>query len=603
KSMGYLGHLLSGNGVQPLDRLITAVTKFPRPKDPEAVRRFVHLAGYYRRFLQGFGSIVEPPTRLLKKNVEWHWTELQEFAFERAKMMLTTRPLLLYPDFERPFRLVTNASQAATTVTQVATDEATVLGVQPADVAGKTAGAPSTPVTPELVTPKDDRGVANDGDTAGTSAYAEHGDDAVQDGYVVQEDSEVHDDDANVNSESAVDGGTARPTMRATRATYTINDTTDAANVAATAKDTASVVASVGMKRTTNDATKEATTANGTAIVEDAETLSLHSDGKAASVTHVTRMMSSTNGTVDLNDVVAANNAANAHDVTMTSSGVRNDDEVVANGTAGTTAAGMVPASGVLTATDAANVDGGVTACDGRKGLMATATVSPPTDLMRNTERETSTLGRRYARNEQCRSDAYSTHDDNSVPPTTMLSVAPAPRTASATPANAPRTTNWETTAVPRTTSETTTPKVANRHTVTTLPSTKANTTTMAERAKGTTVLATTMATTAENLPATTSVGRDAPTRLRTKNQDDGLGDDDGDPAVAETTLQLTDNQIISAQKSSRFVRKLVNDGTYQGKKIETRFGLVSAAAKDGWRVVLLPALWAVVFTELHGSV
>ncbi|OWZ13385.1 Gag-pol fusion protein [Phytophthora megakarya] len=84
----------------------------------------------------------------------------------------------------------------------------------------------------------------------------------------------------------------------------------------------------------------------------------------------------------------------------------------------------------------------------------------------------------------------------------------------------------------------------------------------------------------AGNYDGDDGVGRDAPTRLHPKDQDDRLGDDEGDPAVAGPPLQLTDIQIISAQKSSRFVQKLVKNVTYQCKKIETRSELVSAAKK-----------------------
>lgn len=111
ESMEYLGHTLSAQGVQPTERLVNAVKDFPRPGDPTEVKRFVHLAGYYRKFIAGFGSIAEPMTRLLKKSCSWQWTEEQEFAFERIKHLLTTRPVLKYPDFERSFRLVTDASQ------------------------------------------------------------------------------------------------------------------------------------------------------------------------------------------------------------------------------------------------------------------------------------------------------------------------------------------------------------------------------------------------------------------------------------------------------------------------------------------------------------
>jgi hypothetical protein len=110
-SMEYLGHELSCKGVRPVQRLVTAVKDFPRPRDPTEVKRFVHLAGYYRKFVESFGSIMAPLTMLLRKDVEWRWTEEQEFAFERVKVILTSKPLLIYPDFEHPFRLVTDASK------------------------------------------------------------------------------------------------------------------------------------------------------------------------------------------------------------------------------------------------------------------------------------------------------------------------------------------------------------------------------------------------------------------------------------------------------------------------------------------------------------
>ncbi|KAE8978307.1 hypothetical protein PR002_g24750 [Phytophthora rubi] len=109
-AMEYLGHELSSEGVRPVEGLVTAVQEFPRPLDPVEVKRFMHLAGYYRKFIAAFGSIVAPMTRLLKKDSEWEWTEDQEFVFERVKAALTTRPLLAYPNFKLPFRLVTDAS-------------------------------------------------------------------------------------------------------------------------------------------------------------------------------------------------------------------------------------------------------------------------------------------------------------------------------------------------------------------------------------------------------------------------------------------------------------------------------------------------------------
>ncbi|GMF53412.1 unnamed protein product [Phytophthora fragariaefolia] len=113
RTMEYLGHELSSDGVRPVARLVTAVSEFPRPKDVVEVIGFVHLAGYYRTFIEAFGSMMQPMTRLLKKDVEWEWTEAQEYAFERVKAMLTMKPLLVYPNFALPFRLVTDANGVA----------------------------------------------------------------------------------------------------------------------------------------------------------------------------------------------------------------------------------------------------------------------------------------------------------------------------------------------------------------------------------------------------------------------------------------------------------------------------------------------------------
>ncbi|KAE8899079.1 hypothetical protein PF010_g3875 [Phytophthora fragariae] len=109
--MEYLGHELSSEGVRPLERLISAVRDFPQPQDAVEVKRFVHLAGYYRRFIEGFGSIMAPMTKLLRKYVPWEWTVAQQTAFDQVKAVLITKPLLIYPNFALPFRLVTDASK------------------------------------------------------------------------------------------------------------------------------------------------------------------------------------------------------------------------------------------------------------------------------------------------------------------------------------------------------------------------------------------------------------------------------------------------------------------------------------------------------------
>ncbi|GMF27639.1 unnamed protein product [Phytophthora lilii] len=68
-------------------------------------------------------------------------------------------------------------------------------------------------------------------------------------------------------------------------------------------------------------------------------------------------------------------------------------------------------------------------------------------------------------------------------------------------------------------------------------------------------------------------------------------------------TLQITDDEIMSAQRLSGSVTKRLQAGEYKGMKVETAYGLAVINTKDGRRVILPPALWAPVFQEMHGSI
>ena len=61
------------------------------------------------RFIPNFSELVEPFTRLTRKNVGFEWGEDQKNAFEALKTALTTSPILAHPRFELPFTLQTDA--------------------------------------------------------------------------------------------------------------------------------------------------------------------------------------------------------------------------------------------------------------------------------------------------------------------------------------------------------------------------------------------------------------------------------------------------------------------------------------------------------------
>lgn len=57
---------------------------WPKPQTLKALRGFLGLTGYYYKFIQNFGKIAGPLTRMLKKN-SFQWDLLVEEAFERLK--------------------------------------------------------------------------------------------------------------------------------------------------------------------------------------------------------------------------------------------------------------------------------------------------------------------------------------------------------------------------------------------------------------------------------------------------------------------------------------------------------------------------------------
>jgi hypothetical protein len=68
------------------------------------------MAGYYRRFIEGFSKIARPMTALLVKKVEFKWTQKCQEAFEELKYRLTIALVLVLPNVHKPFSVYCDAS-------------------------------------------------------------------------------------------------------------------------------------------------------------------------------------------------------------------------------------------------------------------------------------------------------------------------------------------------------------------------------------------------------------------------------------------------------------------------------------------------------------
>ena len=106
----FLGHVVKDQMLLPDERNVDAVLKFPVPKDLTGVRGFLGLVGHYRRFIPKFSDKSQPLRLLLKKETPFTWGIKQQKAFEELRDLITSKPVLGLPDFSKPFRLSTDAS-------------------------------------------------------------------------------------------------------------------------------------------------------------------------------------------------------------------------------------------------------------------------------------------------------------------------------------------------------------------------------------------------------------------------------------------------------------------------------------------------------------
>src|ERR1043165_4808358 len=111
KEVGFLGHVVSGEGIAVDPSKVEAVTEWQAPTSVGEIRSFLGLAGYYRRFIESFSKISKPMTELLKKDTKFVWTEECEESFQELKKRLVTALVLILPDVHKDFQVYCDASR------------------------------------------------------------------------------------------------------------------------------------------------------------------------------------------------------------------------------------------------------------------------------------------------------------------------------------------------------------------------------------------------------------------------------------------------------------------------------------------------------------
>lgn len=105
----YLGHVISRNGIAVDPKKISAILEWPLPKTPKALRGFLGLTRYYRKFVKGYGGVAAPLNAMLKKG-GFQWTKEAMQSFEDLKQGLISPPVLRIPNFTQDFTIECDAS-------------------------------------------------------------------------------------------------------------------------------------------------------------------------------------------------------------------------------------------------------------------------------------------------------------------------------------------------------------------------------------------------------------------------------------------------------------------------------------------------------------
>jgi len=109
--MAFLGHIVSGKGIEVDPKKMNAVKIWPRPLSPSDIQSFLDFVVYYKMSMEGFSLIAFLLTAFTQKKVKFDWSESCERSFQMLKDKLTSTPVLTLPKGTEGFVVYCDASR------------------------------------------------------------------------------------------------------------------------------------------------------------------------------------------------------------------------------------------------------------------------------------------------------------------------------------------------------------------------------------------------------------------------------------------------------------------------------------------------------------
>jgi hypothetical protein len=110
RKVKYLGHMISGQGISPVESRIKALKEMKTPCNKKDVMRVIGCFNFYSKYIKNLYVDCKPLFELTRNNVKFEWTEIHDKIFNDIKDKLTADTALAVPNTKYPFYIHVDSS-------------------------------------------------------------------------------------------------------------------------------------------------------------------------------------------------------------------------------------------------------------------------------------------------------------------------------------------------------------------------------------------------------------------------------------------------------------------------------------------------------------